>query len=278
MKKALTSTLFTSFFLLAVAGNAEEETYQDEISNVLEKNVIVDSRPLSPESKKLMEQKRQEESEECENPSDEETLELTGTTIPIKWNNLIALTANELHSTAANYTPYLYHWIENIPQENIVEIEDGSEWIFDKNDAHVLRNWRASDTIVISPKGNWLWSSNYAYVMTNKDLSSSINVNLMLGPIAFGPRSTWIIGLDDNLGQVYVLNGQGDRTVWEVSHTDLYLFKEWQHDDTLIIGENDGWLWWFSAYNCIIINVNSNHFVRARQISSSASKRMGDRA
>ncbi|MDN3506382.1 MAG: hypothetical protein P0S96_04035 [Simkaniaceae bacterium] len=271
MKKALAKTLFTSFAMLAVAGNAEE-TLQDEAS-VIEEHVIVDSRPLPQEKKDQLEQQRIAESQQAEELSSQEELELSSLRIPILPQNCIALASSTGGHTAANLSPSMYHWIDFFPQDNIVKTQDGSEWIFDSSDSSVTRTWRSGDTIVITPKGRWFWGSNYSYVMTNKDLGDSLDVNLFLGPIAFGSYSTWIVGVDPNLGQIYMLNGAGERSVWEISNVDLYLFKEWEINDTLLVGQNDSWLWWFSSYNHILVNVNMNHHVRARQISSNSNYR-----
>lgn len=279
MKKGLATTLFTCLSILGFASDMQVEQALDSERDMLtEENVIVDSRPLSSKKKKLMQQRRQEEAQESEELSDQETVELSagGLIIPIKTHNLTTLASNYMNATAASYSPYLYHWIDGFPQTNILKLEDGSEWIFDANkDGYIVRSWRPGDTLVIAPMGGWLWGSNYGYVLTNKDLGTSISVNPFLGPIAFGPLTTWIVGIDYNISQVYLLNGQGERTVWEVSNTDQYLFKEWAVNDTIIVGENSSWLWWFSSYNHIMINVNMNHNVRARQVSSSPNFRNG---
>ena len=268
MKKALVRTLFTCFALVAIASNAEEDVQNEDVQNT-EKNVVVDSRPLSPEKKKIMEKNRKAESEVADAVSEEEdSVEVSSLIIPIKDKEYIALASNQMNHTAISISPSLFHWIDNFPQDNIIKTEDGAEWIFDNSNNYLLRTWHLGDTIVITPKGRWIWGSNYSYVMTNKDLGTSIDVNLFLGPVAFGNYSTWIVGIDKNLGQIYLLNGQGERTVWEVSNVDLYLFQDWEVNDTLIVGQNDSWLWWFSSYNHIILNVNMNHNVRARQMSS----------
>ena len=246
-----------------------DEIKTGEAIEELEQNVEFDSRPLSAQKKKLMEQSRQEEYQQNEQNIGEETTEVGGLIIPIKTHHLISLASNPFKTTAASYSPQLYHWIDCFIQDNIIKIEDGSEWIFDKTEGYIVRSWRAGDTIVISPKGSWLWGSNYNYVLTNKELGTSVNVKPFLGPIAFGPLTSWVVGIDYNLGHIYLLSGQGERTVWEVSNADIDFFKEWAVNDTVIIGENANWLWWFSSYNSIIINVNMNHYVRARQVSSS---------
>lgn len=290
MKKALATTLFAVCSVVTVAGYANEADFDVDFqppTEIAEGNVIVNSRPLSSENRELMESQRRAEMQESGELIEDGSVELAQTSIPIKWKNedhsvdlaitivpikykdLVALTADEFHATAANYSPYIYHWIDSFPQGNIIKVEDGSEWIFNKDQAHIVRDWRSGDAVVVMPKGGSLWGTNYAYTVTNKDLGTSVDVNIFLGPIAFGAYSTWLIGIDMNLGQIYLLNGQGERTVWEVAFEDLFLIREhWATNDTLFIGENGSWLWWFSSYNSIIVNVNMNHYVRVRQVSS----------
>ncbi len=193
---------------------------------------------------------------------------LAGLWIPIKHQNFTMLSSDFMRGTASSYTPAIFHWIEGFPQHNLLKLEDGSEWIFDDADAFVIRSWEPGDTIVLSPKGGMFWGSNFGYILANKSLGSSVSANPYLGPVKFGPNSTWVAGINRTLGQVYLLNGKGDRTVWEVSPSDMYLFKDWAVNDAVIIGENDSWLWWLSSYNSIVFNVNMNHYVRSRQVSS----------
>jgi hypothetical protein len=269
MKKVLTKTLFTGLACLTISGYSLDSHQEDTSSNSQE-NVNVNSRPLSQEKQQQMQSSRMSESEEASDEAYEYRVELSTLIIPIKDKDFVTLASSQPNQMGSVVNLSLYHWIESFPQDNIIKTEDGAEWIFDKNDNYILRTWRPSDTIVVSPKGRWLWGSNYSYVMVNKDLGSSIDVNLFLGPVAFGNFSTWIVGIDQNNGHIYLLNGMGERTVWEISNVDLYLFKDWEVNDTLIVGQNDSWFWWFSSYNHILINVNMNHFVRARQISGSS--------
>lgn len=276
MKATLAKTLFMSSIFLAVTSGIFAQETTDEATAVQEnvqENVIVDSCPLSAQKRQWMEEQRKAEQEQAEqilkeaieNPS----LDISGTVIPIKTHNLTALVANQMNTTAASYCPYVYHWIDSFPQRNIIKLEDGSEWIFDKSAADILQLWRSNHTVFITPKGTSLWGSNYTYVLTNTDKGNSVYVNPFLGPIAFGQNSTWIAGINSSMGQIYVLNGLGERTVWEIANADLELFKDWQVNHTIIFGQNDSWLWTFSSFDHIIINVNMNHYVRARQISSS---------
>lgn len=197
---------------------------------------------------------------------DSSTLEAVCRCISPRIGGLLA--SNVTHYPEATVSSSFSHSIENFPQDNIIKIEDGSEWIFDKNNSHVIHNWNLHDTVDISPKGSWLWGSNYSYVMTNKNRGTFVDVNLYLKPIPYGSHSAWIVGIDQNNGQVYLLNGEGKHTVWEIPNVDLYLFKDWEINDTLIVGQNDSLVWWFSSYNHILINVDMHHFVRARQVFS----------
>lgn len=272
-------------------------------SNPLGDHVIVDSRPLPPEQRSLMEKNRHEEqqfalentselNEETNQKQSSENSEDVAEPIandkkisfekraqnPLEYRSSLSIN----QTGAAIYSPNVYHTIDAFPQETIIKLEDGSEWIFDPKDSFIARSWQARKvdparnetqphTVVLSPKNNWLnWfsgSSNYVYVLQNKDVGSSIDVNPFRGPARDGEFTIWIIGIDFYLGQIHVANAQDERSVWEISSTDFYLFKDWTVNDAIIFGENSNWLWWLSSYNHIIINVNMNHFVRARQIS-----------
>lgn len=267
MKKSIQKALFTSLTIVSCALQAIGCCAED-CDCEREENVVVDSRPLSPDLKTFMETSRQSEIELSEELSEQEITELSSLIIPIKEKEpMICLASNGSKNTAAFIPPYPSLSFDYFPQENIIKTRDGSEWIFDKNDAHVVYNWRRDDHIVVSPKGRWFWGSNYCYVLTNKDRNASVDVNLFLGPVAYGERSTWVIGINHVNGQIFVVDGYGNRSTLEVSHVDMYLFRDWEVNDTLIIGQNDSWLWWLSSYNHILINVNMNHYVRARQIS-----------
>lgn len=160
-----------------------------------------------------------------------------------------------------------YHWINNFPQFNILKLEDGSEWDFDPaSDGYIVRSWRPGDTLVISPHASWFWENNYKYIITNKDLGSSIYVNPLIGPIEYGIYSTWVIKIDYKNGKLYLTNGQGEKTIWEVASSDIGLFSNWEINDHVILGEDTSWLSTFSSTQ-IIFNVNMNHHVRARLVS-----------
>ncbi|MBS0630012.1 MAG: hypothetical protein JSS30_07320 [Verrucomicrobia bacterium] len=244
----------------------EQDDAIDEIVLEDEEHVIVDSRPLLPQTQHQMEQARQAELEQSTELTEEEAIQLGVLIIPIKSQNLLALASNQIQSTAATLSPCHYHTISSFPQGNVIKIDDGSEWVFDRADSQILRTWKAGHQIIITPNQHLLSGSHYTYVITNTELGDSVNVNLFLGPVAFGHQTSWVVGIDQNSGKIYIINGRGERTVWEVSSSDMYLIKDWKVNDTVIIGENDSWLWAFSSYKSMMINVNMNHYIRAQQI------------
>jgi hypothetical protein len=137
-----------------------------------------------------------------------------------------------------------------------VEFEDGSWWKISSNDNYKALSWRPGDTLVITPNRGWF--SSYHYCITNRNTGSSIKANLNVGPIAFGPYTHWINTVDQSTGHLFIENG----TCWCVSNKDAYIFREWAPSDTIIVGLNDSW---FSSYDHILINVNMNTYIRAKQ-------------
>jgi hypothetical protein len=267
MRTVFIQALLVSVASLAMAADSKGAELGTS-SSAPENHVVVNSRPLSKKLQNWVIEERKREIEESVNPPQVEEVQLSGLIIPIKTQNEFNFSADAMNLTTASFSPFLYHWIDYFPQNNVIKIEDGSEWIFDENDAYILRTWRPGDTVVVAPKTKWLWGSNYSYVMMNKDLGTAINVNLYLGPIKNGQYTTWVVGLNPSQSQVYLINGHGERTVWEIAQADFKLFQEWAVNDTVIIGENDYWLSWLSPHNYLIINVNMNHNVRARHVQS----------
>lgn len=230
-----------------------DNSAQEQNSNPTEQHAVLNARPLSEEKRAQMQQMRAEEFEQIEKDDCDQSHS--------KLQQLSRLKSQ----TANHFIPFYYHVISNFGAGNIVKLEDGSEWSVDSKDSHVFRNWRINDTVVISPKIHWLWSSNFNYVMSNKTTDSSVNVNPFLGPVSFGPYTQWIVGIDYNMGHVYLTNGSGNRSTWIISSKDMYLFRDWKVNDAIIIGDGDGSIaWWLSSYNHILINVEMNHYVHAK--------------
>lgn len=232
-------------------------TYSYTFANTEEVHCIVSSRPLSEEAKIAMIQVN-------EDLPIEETIEASrelSNSQPEKRENKHRLhrKVKGNHKDQAHlfsfYPQFTAHWFVSTNIDgSVVEIEDGSHWKMAAN--YATTNWRYGDAIAITP--NTGWNSDYSYYLVNKTTGTYIPADLILGPIAFGPHSHWIIGLDILQGKVFLENSSG----WKISQNDEQRLREWQINDTIIFGRNNSW---FSSYDHVLINVNLNHYIHAKQ-------------
>lgn len=138
-----------------------------------------------------------------------------------------------------------------------IEIEDGSHWEVSSSDSYILNSWRHSDQLVITP--NYSWFGAYEYYIVNKsDRDSSVRANLWVGPLQYGARSHWIVDIDPIGGHVRLENDM----IWCIDPKDAFVFRSWAINDHVIMGTYDSW---FSPYTHILINVNMDEHVKARQ-------------
>jgi hypothetical protein len=227
---------FLSCLALTAAAVSAEETSSEE-------RVAVNTRPMSSEKRTLMESKRAQGDEE---PSAEENQ-------PLDKTDLFSSSSFEIDF----FYPLHFHWLCSVGQYGeCVEMEDGSHWAIAADDVFTLNNWRSGDLLSITPY--WGVDSRYAYYVSNKSNGSRARANLFVGPYASGPYTHRIVAIDRMKGQLFLENGSS----WRVAPLDYYLFNDWAIDDTLIIGDNEAWL---SSYTRILINVNINNHVRAKQ-------------
>ena len=149
------------------------------------------------------------------------------------------------------------HWLIGVSDiGRTIEMEDASHWEIVGADQYTLSYWRKNDTLVITP--NYDWFSSGDYFITNRNNNTYVRANLYVGPTAFGQYSHWIIAIDHVSGHVTLENG----TVWCVYGSDSYLFREWEVNDHVILGLHDSW---FNSFDHILINVNMDTHVRAKQ-------------
>ncbi len=142
-----------------------------------------------------------------------------------------------------------------------IELEDGSVWKISRYEGHRALTWHSNDPLTITQ--NHRWFSSYNYRIINQNTGACLEANLFLGPLEHGHRTLYITGIDRSSGDLILANGAGETTQWELSSGDLDLFQNWALHDAIIIGQNSGW---DSNSEAILINVNVNHCVRARQI------------
>lgn len=162
---------------------------------------------------------------------------------------------------ACYFPPYYFppscHWIIALSAlGDTLEIEDGSVWKVDPYESPQIHYWRSSDPLILTQNHDWF--SSFDYRIVNQTTGGSIGVNLFLGPVLANEHARFLIALDFHRGEVILTDGSR----WTICPRDLNLFQKWVLEDCILIGSNSGWE---SSYDCILINSNMNHFVRAKQ-------------
>jgi hypothetical protein len=250
--------LFFNSSLIAV-----EEAAQESVEAPMDGHVSVRSRELDPAKRERMQSLRAKQNE------DEETTDQTDAQQNIrKANNEMTFSTGQFmlapqHIVSpqlmlASYAfPINSHWLTSIADNSrTIELEDGSHWEVAPSDYWTLNNWGLNDALVITPNYNFF--SSYDYYITNKRTNSFVSANMYVGPLAFGPFSHWIVDVDYFGGHVYLEN----QMVWCVNPQDSYLLKDWAVNDHIIFGLYNSW---FSPFDHILINVNMDNHIRARQ-------------
>lgn len=159
------------------------------------------------------------------------------------------------------YYPPSIHWLSGISAfGDSIELEDGSTWKVSDYDRYKANNWRSEDPLLITQ--NHRWFSKYSYRIINKNSGASVETNLYFGPIKNGEYTLYIFSIDRVKNTIKAINGKNEITHWEICSKDWHEFDEWEPNDAIIVGYNSGW---DSRYECILINVNMDNFVRAKQ-------------
>jgi len=236
--------LLTGLIMLSAGLSADQPTPAAQIES-RDDRVTVGSRSLSKEISKEIAIQRAEE---------KRNVEMRGYSA----QEFAGMKAPSFGSPVQGYyASVTTHWVNTIAVDgDSIEMEDGSWWKISTSDSYKVLGWRINDPLVVTPYNTWL--SSTSYTITNKNTGSKVKAKLSVGPITYGPNSHWVTSFDPFSGYVCLENN----SCWMISSSDLNLLREWALNDTIIMGVNDQW---FSSYDFILINVNMNHFVRAKR-------------
>ena len=259
--KLILSTL-TSLCMLTALASAEDQI-PDSIETATQDHISVRSRNGDPQKRERMQHKRAQERQD-ETGEQEPAIEQIQRAHAklIESENRFAFAPRKMEllpfSLASTYSyPINCHWVSSISDTGrSVELEDGSHWDISPSDRSILYTWSRSDHIVVTP--NYSWFSSFDYNLTNKSNNTNVKANLWIGPLAYGPYSHWIVDIDYFSGHLFLEN----QMVWCVDPKDSYILREWAVNDHVIFGVNNSW---FSHYDHILINVNMDDHVRAKQ-------------
>lgn len=130
--------------------------------------------------------------------------------------------------------------------DNTIQLHDGSLWKVNAWDMYKIRDWASNDVLSLSCT-EFLYGEKYQ--IANSVTGQSVLVNLVDGPVLFGPNTHWVASIDHYAHRIYLENG----TCWNVRYWDQNKLSEWAVNDTVILGDATGW--WNDV---LLINVNMN--------------------
>lgn len=154
------------------------------------------------------------------------------------------------------------HWLTaiSIDQDKYsIQLEDGSQWNIQSHDSNKVLSWKTRDPLVITQNNRWF--TKYNYLIINKNDGSKVEARLFLGPLEESTEARYIVSIDKDLSVISL----DDHSHWEISYLDKSIFKNWLLDDYIIIGTNSNTSFWDSDKDAMLINVNMNNSVRAKQ-------------
>ncbi|MBS0652846.1 MAG: hypothetical protein JSR39_04875 [Verrucomicrobia bacterium] len=241
----------------SLSADAVDSTQENVPS--MEEHVSVRSRPLDEEKREVMNRQRAIEREQDDAQDDLSSLYRRANLMTNSNQSQFRFApriAEKAQFQLAAY-PTNCHWLTSISDTGrTIEMEDGSHWEIVTADQYVLNFWRRSDSLVVTPNYNWFSTGDY--YITNKSNNTYVRANLYIGPMAFGQYSHWIVAIDHVSGHVTLENG----VTWCIASKDAYIFREWEVNDHIILGVYDAW---FNSFDHILINVNMDSHVRAKQ-------------
>ncbi len=255
MKSSHYLTLLSTL-ILTTASWANEPLPTETVPQPHQERVIRRTSPQDAELKLFMRQQRA-----TEQRAEEETAETQASTKKeVKRSDFIFASAKQrasIHLTSTYYVPDYTHWLSAVGLSgHTLDMEDGTRWEVMSSDSYRLNSWRLNDPIVVTP--NYSWFASGDFYITNQNTNTYVRADLVVSPIAFGPYSHWIIGIDHSKGHVYLENG----TTWKMSSGDYFVYRNWDVNDHIIMGYNDSLI---STYDRILINFNMDSYVRAKQ-------------
>lgn len=139
-------------------------------------------------------------------------------------------------------------------------LEDSSIWSINSADAYIVNSWQVNNILVIAP--NYEIFSSYDYRIVNQNTYEIVRANLQRGPTYQLRTTLWLKRFDVYQEQLHIGEDREIESVWQICSLDSSTMKEWQRNDTVIVGINDGW--YASSSPNILINTRTKNHIRAK--------------
>jgi hypothetical protein len=146
-------------------------------------------------------------------------------------------------------------------------LDDGSEWRIYNGQRVVRENWWKDDPIVVSPS-QWPFFTGCRFYITNLRDGNWVHAEIINTPIANGPFTNVIIGIDSVYGKICLADGRGIETFWEVHPEDISLIQGWKLYQHVFLGMSYDPINTKNVYytfDSMLFNIEKNHFIKARR-------------
>ena len=152
----------------------------------------------------------------------------------------------------------------------LLTFDDDSIWKVAARDSAITKTWDNTDTLIIVQNNSFwdsFWTSAYPFRIVNVSKGSSVAAINSQGPTYRNPLTLYITGMDDRFNYIYLNDG----SVWHI-HTEDSAASfhnpiegyNWFEGDAIMLGSNNAWFAYRNPY--ILLNVNSDNYVRAKRI------------
>ncbi len=173
------------------------------------------------------------------------------------------------HAIHGQYVPIHWHKVMGVEiQGTSVEIEDGAQFKVYRGDRAEAMHWQQGDMVVIQPNDKWF--SQTKYLLISQARHTAIEADLFQGPYVDSPYMRQIIGCDPQQRVIGTCDGFDVMVRWQIHPSDWHKTAKWQPNETIILGANNksffDHFFGSTEYEVILINVEQNKHVRARQI------------
>ncbi len=158
-------------------------------------------------------------------------------------------------------TPH-YHAVESVAYDgSSIVMQDGSKWEVSFWQQGAVKYWAAGTQLEITQNNSIFYEGQFC--IQNKSTSQWAGADLIRGPEVGGVDTYEIMVIDEIRGNVCLMNGLGEESVWQVHADDCHHLQHWNLLEGIIVGKD----WeWFSGTNSILIDSEQKCYVRASKI------------
>jgi len=166
--------------------------------------------------------------------------------------------------SAAAYGHAVHHLVGTGFYGDYVEFENWTRFVVRPADRYTVSYWPLGSDVYVTPNHGFFFGvfhSDYKYWLVNAGTQETVEVDLLQGPELFGALSEWITGINDYTGMLWLADGR----VALVHPSDRAIMWNWQVNDHLVVGINDGFQ--STSYPNILIDCPTLRYIRVKFVN-----------